>query len=226
MLHLTKISNELIQCIFAFLTTSDILLVRLICKYFSYGAHNRIFWRRHFEFLHILKNSQKITDFKSWNPSEKDKYVTEIELSNREDKNIHRKMLNNLHHFPNLIYVNMRDNYRLLPNTLECLSTVKSLMFLDIYDTTISEDLTSDKVKQFLNACPNLIEVDLSHVAGFSFKLLNTKDSIAYKINMTDPGTVDVNAYPYVKTWGKCRYAITKIKSYMILSKVEQYFKT
>jgi len=246
--NLLKLPYEITQHVFLFLETEDILLVRLVCKYFSYGLHNKLFWRNQFKLLNIFNNSIRITneifcgntmnnvkcrtkcvESKYWSPNIKDKYVTEIVLSGTNDpidRDTITKILENLHNFPNLVHISLRHLDNLPKNTLDYLSIIKNLMFLDMYETNITYDLTSDKVKNFLDKCSKkLIEIDLEHLFGFRFDIIeNGKSVISCRKHDYDNGNVNFEDYPYIKTWGKCGYEITKIREYMILSKTKNYF--
>jgi hypothetical protein len=169
-------------------------------------------------------------DSKYWSPNIKDKYVTEIELSgdnvNLIDEYAINKILKNLHNFPNLVHISLRRLDNLPENTLDYLSTIKNLMFLDLYETNITYDLTSHKVKKILDKCSKkLIELDLEHMFGFRFDTIeNGKSVVSHCKHDYDDGNVNFEDYSYIKTWGCCRYKITKIREYMILYKNEKYF--
>ncbi len=246
MTYFIKIPHSLIQIIFSFLKISDILIVRCLCKYFCFGSYNKLFWKEQFEFLDIINKSQKIKKFKL---DEKNLFVIQIECKGNLSSMDH--IFKNMHlNFPNLIYLNLRECYDFPIYTLDHLSKIKRLMFLDIYETSLAADLTVDKVKKMLNQLPNLIEIDFACQCGLTFPvtidgikvdfmwneyedILKNKKTVEclrhkhpnFNFFRTCKQNINGREFPHIKSWDKCRFSLDKIKDYKILFMTERYFK-
>jgi hypothetical protein len=197
-------------------------------------------------------------------PSENDKYVTGIEYYSHSNKHGHElfKTIRNdffksMHtRFPNLIYVSLDSSNNLAyDDMLNNLSKIKKLMFVSLYETFYLDYLRTDKIKikvmkEFLDKCPNLQEVDFASQCGLpitikidgmhvDFMWDKFKDVLDNKINIDeikhnscchnncdkyecDKNMINVRDYPNIRSWDKCRYSIDKIPVVKLIENVEK----
>lgn len=238
--NIIEVPCELKQCIFSFLGVDDLLLIRSTCKHFGYGSHNKKYWKDQFEFFKLLDyNYKKCGGTKLGN-----EYVTQLQIDHRS---ISEDFVRDLHVvYPNLVYVSFRYCNFLPDDTLDYLSKLKHLMFLDVYDTNLTNKLICQEVKKFLATCPNLIELDLATICGLVFSVLIDgaevdflgedyqrvlDNEISIESVETQPSkkhwcseSISARDYPHIRSWDCCRFDVNKIKSYRILSNVGKCF--
>lgn len=240
--------NVLIQYIFQYLEISEIPLVRSTCKYFAYGPLNKIFWKEQYKFHNLVMcNKQWCPDGlykRNQSPiligdGKMNEKATQIIIDNNMKMSdcMIDDILKNLHvDYPNLISVNLRECNHLPVNTLDYLAKIKNLMFVDIYCSNLTLNmLTYERVKKFLDQCPNLIEIDFTHMCGFEFPISDNELSLCRGRDIetgeyerihsySSYRGINIRDYPHIKSWNSCRFDVNKIKNYRILSRIEKYF--
>lgn len=159
-------------------------------------------------------------------------YVREIDLCcfNGTDSEMHDVIKNLYITHPNVVYVNLRGRGDLPVDTLDFdhLAKIKNLMFLDIYMSNLSYELECNEVKKFLDACPNLVEIDFAGECGLPFSILidghevdfiwdEYQDVLNNVISIDSvttqkskkswcPDSILARDYPHIKSWDRCRY--------------------
>lgn len=118
-------------------------------------------------------------DWKNWKPDhEKDSQILAVYFEAKPDGAeilypYEIKALINLHlHFTNLVSISIRRIYNAPFKLLDNLSAFKNLMYLDLYDTNITQNLTEEKAIKILTDCPNLMQADLTDLFGLNFRLM------------------------------------------------------